>query len=715
MTYEWGKGTVTLVPAHLLVALVFLGLGLSPWAQVQHPEWLGGGYSTRLLLLSLPFFLTSARWHRPGWMAVHTAAGFSACLPATLFLGASLLLFVLSVFVFLVFSLAGTVLGGFDPGALLRGISQIGPFYLYALHGALYGSLYWLLVMRSLYIPYYSRSTDRAAQKRYVTVRILLWGGGWLGAHHFYLRSPLKGLLYALTFGLGGAGVIRDLVRLNRGTLKDARGKTVLSPPRPPPLPATARRGKSASPGRATSKVGLLLSFGYLWFIAVAIVARPGLPLPWAILAGLLGGILFMILLCTLRIFIAVAMTLVKTRKTREKGLSLHLLARTLNAVFHLFLRQWRAIDLHHARKAAGRKGRFVRHGRIELWTDIDMLPDQPCFETMARSATAMAEWVGPPPAASKVAAPDDEPAKSDQAKAHDRDDAAAFPDSPLRIFLFARHDAMVHYTRAFLGSPLDYLGCYLPSEPARLVAAAEWGDLPPQCLQRILAHESIHHLHFTRYPKPPPWLREGVAMLVAARVVPQDSRVWLTNDRFWRWAEQTGAIWAGEEVLSYSDNPAARETANRAIRPGAFLRHATFAVQCQALVHWLDVHCPEALRQEIRQPCTSPPFAGHFQQRFGIHPAEAMQETMKDLFQDTREAMESGIRHEVCETVLRRLADPATSDHSQRIAMHWLISWATVDEIESARPHLDADGPLRTLADSLLLFLEQSGSMPAP
>lgn len=37
---------------------------------------------------------------------------------------------------------------------------------------------------------------------------------GWLGGHKFYERKYLTGLLYAMTFGLFGIGIVFDLIML---------------------------------------------------------------------------------------------------------------------------------------------------------------------------------------------------------------------------------------------------------------------------------------------------------------------------------------------------------------------------------------------------------------------------------------------------------------------------------------------------------------------
>lgn len=65
-------------------------------------------------------------------------------------------------------------------------------------------------------------SMDRAADRRYVAGRsdysvawILLTFLGWLGLHRFYLGKWLTGILYLLTLGLFGIGILYDFFTLN--------------------------------------------------------------------------------------------------------------------------------------------------------------------------------------------------------------------------------------------------------------------------------------------------------------------------------------------------------------------------------------------------------------------------------------------------------------------------------------------------------------------
>lgn len=46
--------------------------------------------------------------------------------------------------------------------------------------------------------------------------------GGFLGAHHFYVGKYIKGVIYLLTLGILGLGVLLDLILIVLGLFKDS-------------------------------------------------------------------------------------------------------------------------------------------------------------------------------------------------------------------------------------------------------------------------------------------------------------------------------------------------------------------------------------------------------------------------------------------------------------------------------------------------------------
>ena len=78
-----------------------------------------------------------------------------------------------------------------------------------------------------------SSKQDGAAVK----VTLLCGLFGWLGVHHFYAKNIFRGILFLLTFGLGGLGTLYNLNQLRSGaffsqkwgTLAKTRWSTVLA------------------------------------------------------------------------------------------------------------------------------------------------------------------------------------------------------------------------------------------------------------------------------------------------------------------------------------------------------------------------------------------------------------------------------------------------------------------------------------------------------
>lgn len=72
------------------------------------------------------------------------------------------------------------------------------------------------------------RELGPPSDKNRLTALLLCVLIGWLGAHRFYIDKPGTGLLYLLSLGILGVGVIYDAVMLATGELEDGAGKRIL-------------------------------------------------------------------------------------------------------------------------------------------------------------------------------------------------------------------------------------------------------------------------------------------------------------------------------------------------------------------------------------------------------------------------------------------------------------------------------------------------------
>jgi len=65
--------------------------------------------------------------------------------------------------------------------------------------------------------------SDKSALKTLLFLLFL----GWFGAHNFYLGKTKWGVIYLLTFGFCGLGVLVDFIKLAMGNLLDSEGNEI--------------------------------------------------------------------------------------------------------------------------------------------------------------------------------------------------------------------------------------------------------------------------------------------------------------------------------------------------------------------------------------------------------------------------------------------------------------------------------------------------------
>lgn len=72
-----------------------------------------------------------------------------------------------------------------------------------------------------------SSENSKSSQSK-MTALLLCIFLGCIGAHRFYTGHNVSGVLYILTFGLLGIGVLVDFISIICGTFRDKNGKTLV-------------------------------------------------------------------------------------------------------------------------------------------------------------------------------------------------------------------------------------------------------------------------------------------------------------------------------------------------------------------------------------------------------------------------------------------------------------------------------------------------------
>jgi TM2 domain-containing membrane protein YozV len=70
-------------------------------------------------------------------------------------------------------------------------------------------------------------NSEISSKKRLVAF-VLCWTLGYFGVHRFYVGKTGTGILWLLTVGLLGVGVLVDFIMILVGAFKDAEGKKLV-------------------------------------------------------------------------------------------------------------------------------------------------------------------------------------------------------------------------------------------------------------------------------------------------------------------------------------------------------------------------------------------------------------------------------------------------------------------------------------------------------
>lgn len=76
--------------------------------------------------------------------------------------------------------------------------------------------------------PYSPRQLGPPSNANRTTALLLALFVGWLGGHRFYVNRPLSGVVWLITLGFLGIGVLYDLVLIATGEFRDSEERRVL-------------------------------------------------------------------------------------------------------------------------------------------------------------------------------------------------------------------------------------------------------------------------------------------------------------------------------------------------------------------------------------------------------------------------------------------------------------------------------------------------------
>lgn len=199
--------------------MLLIGLSYTPIARIHVQYAVNQNLVFTLRYLAVFSLILGFRGNYPSLKAIHkTIAIFIGIIPTT----------------FLMLATAFVLLSAFMTGllSLVSGAIEIG-----FLKGVLEGLIFWiisasitagiwLLITRRVFAQY-KYPYDLDEQSKIASVAILLMFFGSLGVHRFFVGRIVSGILFLMTMGFLGIGVLYDGIMLMLRRFKDAEGNTI--------------------------------------------------------------------------------------------------------------------------------------------------------------------------------------------------------------------------------------------------------------------------------------------------------------------------------------------------------------------------------------------------------------------------------------------------------------------------------------------------------
>jgi len=202
-----------------IIGVLLFGLSFTDVARMHVQFAIDQNLVFTLRFLAILFLVLGFRGNYPSLKAIHkTVAVFMGIIPTMYLFMATVVVFVVSLMTWFLSMLSGSL-----ETDLLNGVFAGVVFWI--LSASITVGV-WLVIVRGVFAQYkYPYDLDRQSKMASVAVLLVFFGG--FGVHRFFVGRIPSGILYFMTMGLLGIGVIVDGVMLMLGRFKDVDGNTV--------------------------------------------------------------------------------------------------------------------------------------------------------------------------------------------------------------------------------------------------------------------------------------------------------------------------------------------------------------------------------------------------------------------------------------------------------------------------------------------------------